>query len=118
MIKWNYELPEKEIAGRRCLVACENVHNNNQPCIRGGWVDCGVIVPPVKVGDMVYEIFHDDIIEGEICIVEPHEECTYLATCSKIYLWTKGHLYNEISGNTAFLTKAEALKALQKRGAE
>lgn len=34
MIKWNYELPEKEIAGRRCLVACENVHNNNQHGIK------------------------------------------------------------------------------------
>ena len=38
MIKWNYELPEKEIVGRRCLVSYKNAHNN-QPCIRGGWVD-------------------------------------------------------------------------------
>lgn len=97
----------------------------------------GVIVPPCKVGDNVYE--HETVIWMDECdnceyfrvggFGDPHEcartkspfkhpDCTEIkevvATQRDIYLWLA---YGEF-GKTVFLTKAEAEKALAERREE
>lgn len=81
----------------------------------------GVIVPPCKVGQMVYKVsfVHKNVttlkVEGFICNLAWKAHCTHL-----IPSWIgnqKEHIYISFSsfGKTVFLTNAEAEKALAER---
>ena len=81
----------------------------------------GVIVPPCKVGDIVYKVYdiesvHRQILELEVLMIEVGIQ---RKVCLKT---TKKHRYNfdkatfEDFGKTVFLTREEAEQALQKRG--
>ena len=66
----------------------------------------GVIVPPCKVGDIVWEIDADDPFEEELQVIESKVERFYVGTIHNLHL---------IDCKTVFLTKEEALKALKER---
>ncbi len=94
----------------------------------GGFPDCrdkflaghllenGVIAPPCKVGDVVYSVFEDDVIEDEIILIEVTESAIYLSTCTERYMWVNGYLYSEMLDQKLYITKEEAEAAL--KGAE
>jgi hypothetical protein len=77
----------------------------------------GVIVPPCKVGDVVYGVFEDDVIEDEIILIELTKSAIYLSTCTERYMWVNGYLYSEMLDQKLYITKEEAEQAL-KGGAE
>lgn len=88
---------------------------DNMRLMRAGFSECadhllanGVIVPPCKVGDKVYCVFEDDVIEDEIILIEATEISIYLSTCSERYMWLNGYLYSEMLDQKLFLTKEEA----------
>lgn len=99
--------------GKSCLLA-ENIVDD--------LLANGVIVPPCKVGDIVYKVYdiesvHRQILELEVLMIE-------IGIQRKVCLkTTKKHRYNfdkatfEDFGKTVFLTKEEAEQAL-KGGAE
>lgn len=76
----------------------------------------GVIVPPCKVGDVVYQITRNFISEFRVRFVE-------IATCGNLFLHTDlisdivytGEVFSESDiGKTVFLTREEAEKALER----
>lgn len=72
----------------------------------------GVIVPPVNVGQMVWFIRHNDIIETCIeKIIIKHGGLYIKLWCNSAYETTCRSI-----GKTVFLTKEEALQALAERG--
>ena len=72
----------------------------------------GVIVQPVKVGQMVWFIRHNDIIETCIeKIIIKHGGLYIKLWCNSAYETTCRSI-----GKTVFLTKEEALQALAERG--
>ena len=76
----------------------------------------GVIVPPCKVGDMVYEIYNNKVIKGKAECVEVvvEENCTQYIAGVRFFdhiSMIKGFAF----GETVFLTKEEAEKALAER---
>ena len=79
----------------------------------------GVIVPPCKVGDTVYQVTRNFISEFRVRFIE-------ISTCGNLFLHTNlingivytGEIFSKSEiGKTIFLTKEEAEKAL-KGGAE
>ena len=66
----------------------------------------GVIVPPCKVGDTVWEIDADNPFEEELHIMESKVERFYVGTSRNLHL---------IDCKTVFLTKEDAEKALKER---
>lgn len=75
----------------------------------------GAIVPPCKVGDVVYTFFCKEVDEGVVV------SCEYSRASGFSYMSSNGKfptLFNESNiGKSVFLTKEEAEKAL-KGGAE
>lgn len=81
----------------------------------------GVIVPPCKVGDIVYEVcdiesVHRRILEMEVLVIElsSDKEVVYLKATKK-YLYNYGNVTFDDFGKTVFLTKEEAERALKER---
>ena len=77
----------------------------------------GVIVPPCKVGDVVYQVTRNFISEFRVRFVE-------IATCGNLFLHTDlisgiiytGEVFSESDiGKTVFLTCEEAEKVLKER---
>ena len=75
----------------------------------------GVIVPPCKVGDVVYQVTRNFISEFRVRFVE-------IATCGNLFLHTDlisgiiytGEVFSESDiGKTVFLTREEAERALK-----
>ena len=66
----------------------------------------GVILPPCKVGDTVWEIDADNPFEEELQVIESKVERFYVGTSHSLHL---------IDCKTVFLTKEEAEKALKER---
>lgn len=90
--------------------------------IAGHLLENGVIVPPCKVGDTVYFILEDKMVEGGFYVTPAHtvtevgSKGFWLSSfvpaeddMSDFYLW-------EEIGKTVFLTREEAERALVKRG--
>ena len=77
----------------------------------------GVIVPPCKVGDKVYGVFEDDVLDDEIILIEATNTAIYLSTCTERYSWINGYLYSEMLDRKLYFTREEAEQAL-KGGAE
>lgn len=82
-------------------------------------IENGVIVPPCKVGDRLYQVTRNFISEFRVRFIE-------IATCENLFLHTDiisgiihtGEVFPaSVIGKTVFLTKEEAEKAL-KGGAE
>ena len=81
----------------------------------------GVIVPPCKVGDVVYQIMdiesvHRQILELKVLRIEI-EEPTIRFWCQTVkkYRYNFGELDIEDFGKTVFLTKEEAEQILKER---
>ena len=72
----------------------------------------GVIVPPCKPGDMLYQPLYGKILEYEVISWRVREEDLQVVTQSK---QTGGlhHVWGAFIGETYFLTKEEAEKALE-----
>ena len=68
----------------------------------------GVIIPPVKVGDTVYYIYNNTIIEYQVNTIIIYKYS------QRIVVWGRSQ-YFEFSdfGKTVFLTREEAKKALE-----
>lgn len=66
----------------------------------------GVIVPPCKVGQTVWEIDADNPFEEELHVIESKVERFYVGTSHNLHL---------IDCKTVFLTKEEAERALKER---
>lgn len=75
----------------------------------------GVIVPPCKVGDAVYQVTRNFISEFRVRFIE-------IATCGNLFLHTDlisgivytGEVFSESDiGKTVFLTREEAEKVLE-----
>ena len=66
----------------------------------------GVIVPPCKVGDAVWEIDADNPFEEELQVIESKVEGFYVGTSRNLH---------SIDCKTVFLTKEEAERALKER---
>ena len=76
----------------------------------------GVIVPPCKVGDAVYYIpFGNHIVECKVAqiVIEPFEKIEMSFHCYGGIAFDMRHI-----GETVFLTKDEAEKALAERSKE
>ena len=73
----------------------------------------GVVCPPCKVGDVVYCVFEDDVIEDEIILIEATKNAIYLSTCTERYMWINGYLYSEMLDQKLYITKEEAEQALR-----
>lgn len=71
----------------------------------------GVIVPPCKPGDILYQPLYGKILEYEVISWRVREEGLQVVTHSR---QTGGlyHVWGAFIGETHFLTKAEAEKAL------
>lgn len=79
-------------------------------------LDNGVIVPPCKVGDKVYQVTRNFISEFRVRFIE-------ISTCGNLFLHTDlisgiihtGEIFPESEiGKTVFLAEEEAEKALRK----
>lgn len=64
----------------------------------------GVIVPPCKLGDTVYEINTENPFEEDLRVMESKVECFFIGTSLDIH---------RIDGKTVFLTREEAEQALK-----
>ena len=74
----------------------------------------GVIVPPLKLGNKIYQIFGNKIVKIEVSDIEIifRHSC---GTVRKKYLYNYNAFTNDDFGKTVFLTKEEAEKALKER---
>ena len=71
----------------------------------------GVVCPPCKVGDVVYDIHYGKVFGGKVIMLNMFDDCfTFVATGGRYYK-------DDDIGKTVFLTKEEAEQAL-KGGAE
>ena len=75
----------------------------------------GVTVPPVKIGEVVYEIYDDEIIEARINRIDIYEDVVDIYTQTEIFDDDEWFSLTDI-GKTVFLTREEAEKALKERG--
>ena len=66
----------------------------------------GVIVPPCKVGNTVYEIDADNPFEEELRVIESKVEGFYIGTSRNLH---------STNCKTVFLTKEDAERALKER---
>ena len=100
------------------IARCDVMPTSDEICeVRANYlIENGVIVPPCKVGDVVYSVFEDDVIEDEIILIEVTESAIYLSTCTERYMWVNGYLYSEMLDQKLYITKEEAEQAL--KGAE
>ena len=85
-------------------------------CIVQHLLENGVIVPPCKVGDVVYSVFEDDVIEDEIILIEVTESAIYLSTCTERYMWVNGYLYSEMLDRKLYITREQAQAKLKEGG--
>ena len=68
----------------------------------------GVIVPPCKVGDVVYDIHYGKVFGGKVIMLNMFDDCfTFVASGGRYYK-------DDDIGKTVFLTKEEAEQALRK----
>ena len=66
----------------------------------------GVIVPPCKVGDVVYDIHYGKVFGGKVRMLNMFDDCfTFVASGGRYY-------EDDDIGKTVFLTKEEAEQAL------
>lgn len=72
----------------------------------------GVIVPPCKVGDVVYEINRNGILEMEIAQIKITERYI-MFDCIDVILDYEDFFYENDIGKTVFLTRDEAERALR-----
>ena len=70
----------------------------------------GVIVPPCKVGETLYDIHNEKVFGGKVIMVNMFEDCFTFAASGGRYF------KDDEIGKTVFLTKEEAEQAL--KGAE
>ena len=82
----------------------------------GGMVEGKEVKMEVKVGDKVYCVFEDDVIEDEIILIESTGTEIYLSTCTEKYIWLNGYLYSEMLDQKLYLTREQAQKALEGSG--
>ena len=80
----------------------------------------GVIVPPCKVGDIVYKLYdietvHSQILELEVLMIEIGANRKVCLKTTKKYRYNFDKATFEDFGKTVFLTKEEAEKALAER---
>ena len=74
----------------------------------------GVIVPPCKVGDVVYVIFNDKIHKATVHNMKIETENDYYAVLIKVRVFDQISLFKTfLLGKTVFLTKEEAEQALK-----
>ena len=67
----------------------------------------GVIVPPCKVGDVVYDIHYGKVFGGKVIMLNMFDDCfTFVASGGRYYK-------DDDIGKTVFLTKEEAEQALK-----
>lgn len=83
-------------------------------------LDNGVIVPPCKVGDTVYQIMdiesvHRQILELKVLRIEITETTMFFVKTIKKFRYNYGKFSLEDFGKTVFLTPEEAEKALAER---
>lgn len=74
----------------------------------------GVIVPPCKVGDVVYEINRNGILEMEIAQIKITERYI-MFDCIDVILDYEDFFYESDIGKTVFVTRDEAERALRER---
>ena len=66
----------------------------------------GVICPPCKVGDVVYDIHYGKVFGGKVIMLNIFDDCfTFMASGGRYYK-------DDDIGKTVFLTKEEAEQAL------
>ena len=96
-----------------CVECAEDGHKDHQPLgeyLADKLLQNGVIVPPCKVGDTVYEFRCTDPFEDplDLYVVE--------STVSGIAIFTTEDIHNmNCFGKTVFLTKEDAERALKER---
>ena len=72
----------------------------------------GVILPPVKIGEVVYEIYDDEIIEARINRIDIYEDVVDIYTQTEIFDDDEWFSLTDI-GKTVFLTREEAENKLE-----
>ena len=77
-------------------------------------IENGVILPPVKIGEVVYEIYDDEIIEARINRIDIYEDVVDIYTQTELFDDDEWFSLTDI-GKTVFLTREEAEKALKER---
>ena len=100
-----------------CDANCKYINSDNCSAERRAdyLLENGVIVPPVKVGEVVYEIYDDEIIEARINRIDIYEDVVDIYTQTEIFDDDEWFSLTDI-GKTVFLTREEAEKALKERG--
>ena len=75
----------------------------------------GVIVMPVKIGEVVYEIYDDEIIEARINRIDIYEDVVDIYTQTEIFDDFDDDDWFSLTdiGKTLFITREEAEKALK-----
>lgn len=100
---------------RTCPDNCTGLEKSCTQCVleqkADHLLDDGWMRPPVKVGDKVYGVFEDDVLDEEIILIEVTETATYLSTCSERYMWINGCLYSEMLDQKLYFTREDAVKA-------
>ena len=84
--------------------ACNIMHNLN--IIADELLANGVIVPPCKVGDVVYSIHNGKVFGGKVIVIYIFESHLAFAVSGG------GYFREDDFGKTVFLTKEEAEQAL------
>lgn len=92
--------------------AVDGCARNWAEVIAGHLLDNGVIVPPCKVGDVVYEINRNGILEMEIAQIKITERYI-MFDCIDVILDYEDFFYESDIGKTVFLTRDEAERALR-----
>ena len=103
------------------LAEAEGQINNDMPPVEqiaDYLIEHGVIVPPCKVGDVVYEINRNGILEMEIAQIKITERYI-MFDCVDVIFDYEDFFYENDIGKTVFFTRDEAERALRAlRGSE
>lgn len=86
--------------------------------MRNCLLENGVIVPPCKVGDIVYKVYdiesvHRRILELEVLMIEVGIQSKVCLKTTKKYRYNFDKATFEDFGKTVFLTREQAVKALE-----
>lgn len=101
-----------------CNLGCKYRHLKPD-CVNYAIADCmlsqRVVIPPCKVGDILYQVTRNFVSEFKVRFIE-------ISTCGNVFLHTDlisgiiltGEIFNENEiGKTIFLSKEEAIKTLK-----
>ena len=93
-----------------CDSCGENTSSYCAEALADAILDEGVILPPCKVGDIVYVLgkFTGQIIESKVMTISMSEDDVFLHLDNGTYVTESQQI-----GKTAFLTRKEARKALK-----